>query len=394
MNMCLTPLFLNRLLISLFLGLTSLLSLADDVEKGVTAYQQQDYQAALNAWNRAAQQDDPDAEYNLGQLYRLGQGVELSYPSAQSYYLKAAQKNHPLAQLNLGTLYYSGKLGADQEENAFYWLHKAAENANAHAQWMIGIMLFNGQGTSQDSIAAYSWLTLASEQDHPQAIVDQTKLKTGLSAVQLSLADGLTKIFRQNKAAKAAIQQQEESAFYWLHQAAEKGDVHSQWMIGDMLLNGQGVPQNMVTAYSWLTLASEQLHPQASIKQAQLKNKLSAEQLSAANALTTDFKQRHKVNSVMPQQQPMNQTLYRVQIGAFKSQQQATTVLTELTKKSPKLLSKQISTITQPGLNSNKTDFYRLQLGAFSDKNEANKLCKQLENNKQSCFVVEVAAQH
>lgn len=393
MNMCLTPLFLNRLIITLFLGLTSLLSLADDVEEGVTAYQQQDYQTALNAWNRAAQQDDSDAEYNLGQLYRLGQGVKLSYPSAQSYYLKAAQKNHPLAQLNLGTLYYSGKLGADQEENAFYWLQKAAENANAHAQWMIGIMLFNGQGVSQDSIAAYSWLTLASEQDHPQAILDQTKLKTGLSAVQLSLADALTKTFRQNKAAKTAIRQQEEKAFYWLHQAAEKGDAHGQWMIGDMLLNGQGVAQDMVAAYSWLTLASEQLHPQASLKQTQLKSKLSAEQLSLANTLTTTFKQQHKVNSVIPQQQIVNQTLYRVQIGAFKSQQQATTVLTKLTKKAPELLSKQISTITQPESNSSKASFYRLQLGAFRDKNDANKLCQQLANNKQACFVVKVAAQ-
>ncbi|MDO7711280.1 MAG: SPOR domain-containing protein [Pseudomonadota bacterium] len=394
MIMRLTPPILSRLVIALLFGLTSLPNLAGDLEVGITAYQQQDYQAALNAWNRGAQQGDADAEYNLGQLYRLGQGVKISYPAAQSYYLKAAKKNHPLAQLNLGTMYYSGKLGPDQEENAFSWLQKAAENDNAPAQWMTGIMLFNGQGVSQDSIAAYSWLTLASEQQHPQAIHDQTKLKTALSAKQLDLADSLTNAFRQKKAANSAIQQQEKDAFYWLQKAAEKGDAHAQWMIGDMLCNGQGVAQDKVTAYSWLTLASEQLHPQASLKISQLKSKLSAEQLSLADSLTTAFKQQHKVNTLIPQKHVVNKLEFRVQIGAFKHKQQAAMVLIELTEKFPKLLSQQISTITQPEHNSTKPEFYRLQLGAFNNKNDASKLCQQLKNNKQSCFVVKTADQH
>jgi TPR repeat protein len=394
MNMRLTSLLLSRLVIALLFGLTSLPSLAGDLEVGITAYKQQDYQAALNAWNRGAQQGDADAEYNLGQLYRLGQGVKINYSAAQSYYLKAAKKNHPLAQLNLGTMYYSGKLGPDQEENAFYWLQKAAENDNAPAQWMTGIMLFNGQGVSQDRITAYSWLTLASEQHHPQAIHDQAKLKTALSAKQLDLSDNLTNAFRQKKATNAAIQQQEEDAFYWFQKAAEKGDAHAQWMIGDMLCNGQGVAQDNVTAYSWLTLASEQLHPHASLKISQLKSKLSAEQLSLADSLTTAFKQQHEVNALIPQKNVVNKLEFRVQIGAFKSKQQAAMVLTELTEKFPKLLSQQISTITQPEHNSTEPEFYRLQLGAFNNQNDASKLCQQLKNNKQSCFVVKVADQH
>tara|TARA_R110002050_G_scaffold269917_2_gene412723 strand:- start:269464 stop:270675 length:1212 start_codon:yes stop_codon:yes gene_type:complete len=397
------PLFLRRLLIALVFGLISLSSLADDVDKGITAYQQQDYQTAFYAWSLAAQQGDPDAEYHLGQLYRLGQGVNIDYPSAQSYYLKAAKKGHPLAQLNLGTLYYSGKLGSKQEETAFHWLHQAAENNNAHAQWMVGIMRFNGQGVLQDTVAAYSWLTLASEQQHQRAVLDQAKLKPGLSAVQLSLAESLSNTFKQRRAAKNAIEKQEEDAFYWLHQAAEKGDAHAQWMIGDMLLNGQGVAQDSVAAYSWLTLASEQFHLQASIKQTQLKSTLGAEQLSLADHLTRAFKHKKttKTKTLPPaektlarQSQPSNGTQYRVQIGSFKSQKQATTALTEINKKSPQLLLQHPSTITQPEPKSNKADFYRVQLGAFNDKNDADKLCQQLANNNHACFVVKVTPQH
>jgi Sec-independent protein translocase protein TatA len=61
MSMRLTPLFLSLLVIALLFGLTSLTSLADDLDEGVTAYQQHDYQSARNAWNPGAQQGDADA---------------------------------------------------------------------------------------------------------------------------------------------------------------------------------------------------------------------------------------------------------------------------------------------------------------------------------------------
>jgi len=419
MQMHLSPLILSRLIFALFLGVISSTNIAGDVEDGVTAYLQQDYQSAFIVWNRAAKQGDPDAEYNLGQLYRLGQGVQIDYLTAQSYYIKAAQKGHTLAELNLGTLYYSEKLGPDQEENAFHWLQKAAEDNNAQAQWMIGIMLFNSQGVSQSTTAAYSWLTLASEQQHPQAMLDQAKLKTGLTAKQLDLAETQTNTFQQNKKAMVAIQQQEQDAFYWLHQAAKKGDANAQSMIGDMLLSGQGVPPDMVAAYSWYTLAAEQLHPQAGLKQAQLKSKLSVEQLTLADHLTSNFKlngsdkaslqsQQGETNigitvassdaSPIPvnisQQQLLSETQYRVQVGSFKTQQQATTALTDINKISSELLSEQSSTITKPETDSIKPDFYRVQFGSFSDKNAADRLCQQLSDNKQACFVVKVAVKH
>jgi cell division septation protein DedD len=68
-------------------------------------------------------------------------------------------------------------------------------------------------------------------------------------------------------------------------------------------------------------------------------------------------------------------------------------VLTELTNKHPKLLSKQLSTITQPEDKSAKPALYRIQLGAFSAQNDASKLCQKLADNQQNCFVVKVTAQ-
>jgi TPR repeat protein len=100
--------------------------------------------------------------------------------------------------------------------------------------------------------------------------------------------------------------EQLENAFYWLHQAAENDNAPAQWMIGIMRFNGQGVSPDSIAAYSWLSLASEQRHPQASLKLSQLKSELSAQQLSLANSLTTAFKQQHNVNTVITPQPILN----------------------------------------------------------------------------------------
>lgn len=379
--MPITSLFVNNLAIALLFSLMSLASAANDVE----------------------------AEYHLGELYRLGNGVQINRLKAESHYINAAQRNHPLAQLNLGKMYYFGELGPAQKEKAFYWLQKSAEQNNADAQWMLGGMLFN----VQDIVTAYSWLTLASEQNHVQAIVNKTQVRMELSAEQLNLADTLTVAFKRQQADKLMIRKQEEEAFYWLHKAAEQNDPHSQWMIGKMLLDGQGVSQDSIAAYSWLTLASEQDHSQATLKHIELENKLSAKQITLAGILTNDFKQQQlsidskqpqpkmikpsiehqTVESSIPQESIVMTSHYRVQVGSFKSQQVAEAVLADLTENLVSLMSNQVSTITSPKPSSNKPDFYRLQIGNFSDKQEASKLCQQFESNKQDCFIVKVNAQ-
>lgn len=378
--MSITLLFFNTIIITFLFSLISLTSVANEAE----------------------------TEYQFGEQYRLGSGVEINSLKAESHYINAAQKNHPLAQLNLGKMYYFDELGPNQKEKALYWFYKSAKQNNADAQWMLGGMLFNGQVMVQDIAAAYSWLTLASEQNHALAIDNIMQIKKELSSEQLSLAEALTATFKKQQAGKLMVRQQEEKAFNWLYQAAENNDPYSQWMIGNMLLKGQGVPQDMVAAYSWITLASEQDYSQATLKQMELQNKLSAKQLSLSDTLTKSFKQRQFtinakqqepkiikpavlqqiVKPLSAQQIKVMKMHYRVQVGSFKEQRSAETELVELKKKLPDVMSSQSSIITQPDLNLNKPDFYRLQLGYFSDRQDANLLCKKLVKNDQACFVV------
>src|SRR3546814_13505721 len=46
-----------------------------DVKSGVEAWQRGDYQAAVAEWRPLAIAGDADAQFNLGQAYKLGRGV-------------------------------------------------------------------------------------------------------------------------------------------------------------------------------------------------------------------------------------------------------------------------------------------------------------------------------
>jgi len=50
-------------------------SQADPVKEGVEAWERGDYKSAVERWRGPAVQGNPDAQFNLGQAYKLGLGV-------------------------------------------------------------------------------------------------------------------------------------------------------------------------------------------------------------------------------------------------------------------------------------------------------------------------------
>ena len=91
----------------LAVGLLALPGIAmADVNAGVAAWQRGDYAAAVAEWREPAMQGDADAQFNMGQAYRLGRGVEQNTRQAQVYYAKAAAQGHVKAADNLGLLLF------------------------------------------------------------------------------------------------------------------------------------------------------------------------------------------------------------------------------------------------------------------------------------------------
>src|SRR6056300_1951161 len=69
---------------------------------GIRRHDEGDYKAAFKYFKKAAELGDAVAQYNLSELYRLGQGVEKDMKRAVHHLEEAAIGGHPTARYNLG----------------------------------------------------------------------------------------------------------------------------------------------------------------------------------------------------------------------------------------------------------------------------------------------------
>ena len=58
--------------------------------------------------HKSAEQGDPRAQFNLGVMYRIGQGVKQNYPEAVKWYRLAADQGDSSAQYLLGLMCANG----------------------------------------------------------------------------------------------------------------------------------------------------------------------------------------------------------------------------------------------------------------------------------------------
>lgn len=138
---------------------------AADVKAGVDAWAQGDYDRALREWRPLADAGDADAQFNLGQAYKLGRGVPADIAAALEYYRKAAEQGHERAQDNYGLLLFQ----QNRRPQAMPWLERSAERGEPRAQYLVGTALFNGDLLSRDWVRAYALMTRAAAAGLPQA---------------------------------------------------------------------------------------------------------------------------------------------------------------------------------------------------------------------------------
>ncbi|MFL9841774.1 SPOR domain-containing protein [Sphingomonas sp. ST-64] len=148
-----------------------------DVKTGVDAWQRGDYRTAVNEWRGPAVAGDADAQFNLGQAYKLGRGVPADLGQAEEWYRKAALQGHPQAEENYGlSLFENGK-----RLQAVEWLTKAAMRGEPRAQYVLGTMYFNGDAVEKDWVRAYALTARAAAQGLPQASTAQAQMDRYIS---------------------------------------------------------------------------------------------------------------------------------------------------------------------------------------------------------------------
>lgn len=176
------------------LGLTLASSVvAQDLGKGLEAYNRGDYATALREWIPLAERGNRNAQFNLGRMHENGKGMPQNDAKAISWYGKAAEQGHELAQFNLGGIYrFSQSIPRDYTEAA-HWYRKAAEQGNEGAQLMLGSMYYNGRGLPQDDVLAHMWFSLAAAQGSSLALKSRDIVAGRMTPGSISEAERLSR---------------------------------------------------------------------------------------------------------------------------------------------------------------------------------------------------------
>ena len=88
---------------------------AADFQKGVEAYNKEDYATALREWKPLAESGKAAAQRYLGLLYAQGLGVTQDNSQAFTWFSRAAEQGDAAAQHNVGVMYQAG-LSVNQNE--------------------------------------------------------------------------------------------------------------------------------------------------------------------------------------------------------------------------------------------------------------------------------------
>ena len=150
----------NIFITALFIAFAAPIS-AQDFDRGVEAYRSGDYVTAMNEWRPLAEQGNMIAQYALGVMYDLGEGVAKDTKEAIKWYSLAAEQGYALAQYALGVIYEKGEGITQDYKQAVQWYRQAAKQGYAIAQYALGVMYENGVGVLQDNVIAHMWYNLS-----------------------------------------------------------------------------------------------------------------------------------------------------------------------------------------------------------------------------------------
>lgn len=161
---------------------------ADHLEDALAANARGDYATALRILRSLAAEGKAKAQYNLGVMYRNGQGVGQNYAEAVEWYRLAAAQGDAEAQSNLGLMYGIGQGVKQKYSEAVKWYRLAAAQGDADAQFNLGVMYANGHGVAKDYGRAYMWFSLGAVSGDADAVKNRDTVAKQMTPQQIAEA--------------------------------------------------------------------------------------------------------------------------------------------------------------------------------------------------------------
>jgi uncharacterized protein len=133
-------------------------------KKRDNATAKKEYAAALKAFAPLAKKGNADAEYYLGKMYLLGQGVSEDREEAIKLLKASGDQGNADAQFFLGSMYLLPRKDIKQ---GLMWMRLSAEQGNKDAQLLLGQTYMQGiKELPRDLVQADMWMRLAAKGNH------------------------------------------------------------------------------------------------------------------------------------------------------------------------------------------------------------------------------------
>ena len=248
---------------------------------------------AVQYFRKAAQQEGhTDSQFELGECYECGEGVDQDHSSAFMWYHLAAEEGCARAQVRLANYYRAGTVVGLDEVKAAKWYLEAAAQGNNDGCVEYGKCCEHGLGVEKNTAEAIRWYRKAAERCHPEGqfllanLYDSLGMKedavfwfqsAALSSSGVAYAADM--MLRLSGILSADTPKPWEAAEeYWekcqscyqegndaqaivfLRKAAELGHAQAQCELGMCCYQGDGVARDVDEAVRWFRRAAQHGH--------------------------------------------------------------------------------------------------------------------------------------
>ena len=263
----------------------------------------EEYDKAIVWARKAAQMNQPLAEYMLGRIYDEGLGVEVDHVEGLKWFEKAANHGDADAQNMVGNIYSDADYVEHDPQKAFKYYQMAAAQGNLWGMYNLAYCYHKGIGTEMNLLSAEEWLRKAADGGLQSAIdiLNNDPLysqDTSSSDMEMNEEPSDDENDINQEAAPASVKgyrklakegdsdamlklglcyhngdgvkQNYAEASKWFRRAADLGNAEAQYQLGEKYMNSYGCEKNTQEASKWYRKAAKLNHPESMFKLGQL----------------------------------------------------------------------------------------------------------------------------
>lgn len=213
---------------------------------------------AIELFKESASAGFPPAIYNVGICYEEGVGTKENLIEAVNYFRKAANLGHVQSKIHLGNLYHK-----NDPTESLYWYRLAADKGNPEGMYNVANAHLKGRGAIFDYSVSFEYFSKAAQKDHLESTFIIGKMLIEGLGVQRNIPKGLELI------KKARLKGLPEANQFNLDEIqidfdllnsinnASKGEEDAMIDLGWKYFSGSNVGVNKIESYAWFSLAAE-----------------------------------------------------------------------------------------------------------------------------------------